>query len=79
MPGAMNQRGLQLSLFGPSPTLPSRPFPRYSKAFDEIRICTGYERQIIARRTAGRQVLREFVFAEKTCWHSTHTDYRPRP
>jgi hypothetical protein len=62
----MNQRGLQLSFFGPSFTLPSRRFPRYSKAFDEICICTGYERQIIARRTAGGQVLREFVFAENT-------------
>ena len=79
MPGVMNQRGLQLSLFGRCPTLPSRSFPRYSTAFDDIRICTAHERQIIARRTAGGQVLREFVFAENTAGHSTDTDCRPRP
>jgi hypothetical protein len=64
----------QLALFSPSPILPSRPFTRYSKSFDEIRNCTGSERQIVARRLDDGQVLSEFVSVTGACWECARLD-----
>ncbi len=52
----------QLPLFGPHSALPSRPFERYSRKLDEIRVCSKCGRQIIAkRRTANGERIGEFV------------------
>jgi hypothetical protein len=59
----------QLSLFRRA--LPSRPFS-LEPSPEEIRICTGCQRQIVVRRrTAKGEILSEFCDAEGRCWNCT--------
>jgi hypothetical protein len=52
----------QLSLFPSHPTLPSRPFARWSRKLDEVCICVRCGREIIAkRRTKRGEVACEFL------------------
>jgi hypothetical protein len=58
----------QLSLFPSHPTLPSRPFARWSRKLDEIRVCSKCGRQIIARRrTANGEQIDEFMAERGEC------------
>jgi hypothetical protein len=63
----------QLVLFAPSPALPSAPFTRWSRKIHEVRICTRCAREIVTRRTATGELLREFVSPTGQCWGCTHT------
>lgn len=47
----MKSDSRQLSLFPRRPTLPSRPFPRWSRKLDEVRICARCQHQIVTRQT----------------------------
>jgi hypothetical protein len=58
---------LQLPLFSPRTALPSRPFSRWSRKFDEIRICARCGREIVTRRTRQGEVVGEFVSESGTC------------
>jgi hypothetical protein len=59
----------QLPLFSARGALPSRPFS-LSPSPDEIRLCSACGKQIIVqRRTAGGQVVSEFVSAAGECFH----------
>ena len=57
----------QLPLFSPRTALPS-PFARWSRKFDEIRICARCGREIATRRTRQDEVVGEFVSESGACW-----------
>jgi hypothetical protein len=57
----------QLPLFD-LPILPSRPFPRYSRKTDEVRICSRCRREIVIRRDIRGQVVAEYVSAAGECF-----------
>jgi hypothetical protein len=58
----------QLALFPPCSALPSRPFSRWHRKFDELRVCAKCGREIIAkRRTAQDEVLSEIVSDAGEC------------
>jgi hypothetical protein len=62
----------QLPLFD-LPTPPSRPFVRYSRKLDEVRICSHCGRQIIARRRGIHdELVEEYVSPDNACWHCVH-------
>jgi hypothetical protein len=58
-------KGRQLSLFD-IPAPPSRPFERYSRKFDEVRICSHCGRHIVVRHT--RDALIAEFLANGFCW-----------
>src|SRR5216683_8329231 len=59
------------------PPYPHVPFPRWSRTFDEIRLCTTYGREIVKRRCTPGQVLSEFVSVAGECWECAHPDKSP--
>jgi len=64
----MTRKPWQLSLFSPRPALLSRPFPRWSRKLNEIRMCSKGGRQIIARRrTANSEQIGEFMSERGEC------------
>jgi hypothetical protein len=58
----------QLNGATPASAAISRPFQRYSRELDEVRICSSCGREILTRRTRQDTVVSEFQSAAGECW-----------